>query len=61
MIFYFLFCFLLYFMYLIESLKLPSDGDFLELLLLACQEGLPEPRLLELLQRTGKNEGGWGG
>ena len=48
-------------MHLIESLKLPSDGDFLGLLLLAWQESLPEPQLLELLQRTGKNEDEWGG
>ena len=64
MIFYFLFCYVNFSFYLafilfVMSSELPSDGDFLGLLFFVWYESPPEPRLLKLLQRSGKYEGVW--
>ena len=68
MILYFLFfilfrefyIFYLAFILFVMSSELPSDGDFLGSLLLVSYESPPEPQLLKLLQRSGKDEGAWG-
>ena len=62
MIFYFLFCYVNFFIFylafilFIMSLESPSDGYFLGSLLFVWYESPPEPRLLKLLQRLGKDD-----
>ena len=41
----------------VKSSESPSDGDFLGSLLHVWCESSPEPQLLKLLQRSGKDEG----
>ena len=53
--------FYLVFILFVKSSESPSDGDFLGSLLHVWYESSPEPRLLKLLQRSGKDEGVWGG
>ena len=48
------------FILFVKSSESPSDGDFLRSLLFVWYEIPPEPRLLKLLQRSGKDEGVWG-
>ena len=67
MIFYFLFCYVNFFIFylafilFVMSSESPSDGDFLGSLLFVWYKSPPEPQLLKLLQRSGKDEGVWGG
>ena len=67
MIFYFLLCyvnlfiFYLAFILFVMASELPSDGDFLGSLLFVWYESPPEPRLLKLLQRLGKDDRVWWG
>ena len=61
MIFYFLFyvnffIFYLAFILFVTSSESPSDCDFLGSLLFVWYDSPPEPRLLKLLQRPGKDE-----
>ena len=65
-IFYFLFCyvnfvFFMAFILFVKYSEWPSDGDFLGSLLVVWHKSPPEPQLLKLLQRSGKDEGVWGG
>ena len=53
--------FYLAFILFVKSSESPSDGDFLGPLLFIWYKGPPEPRLLKLLQRSGEDEGVWGG
>ena len=52
--------FYLAFILFVKSSESPSDGDFLGPLLFIWYESPPEPQLLKLLQRSGKDEGVWG-
>ena len=49
------------FILFVKSSESPSDGDFLGSLLYVWYESPPGPRLLKLLQRSGKDDGVWGG
>ena len=67
MIFYFLFCYVNFFIFhlafilFLMSSESPSDGDFLGLLLFVWYESPPEPQLLKLPQRPGKDDRVWQG
>ena len=52
--------FYLAFILFVKSSESPSDGDFFGSLLFVWYESLPEPQLLKLLQRPGKDEEVWG-
>ena len=52
--------FYLAFILFVKSSESPSDGDFFGSLLFVWYESLPEPQLLKLLQRSGKDEEVWG-
>ena len=56
-----LFIFYLAFILFVTSSELPSDGDFLGSLLFVWYESPPEPWLLKLLQRPGKDDRVWWG
>ena len=51
--------FYLAFILFVTSSESPSDDDFLGSVLFVWYESPPEPQLLELLQRPGKDEGLW--